>query len=64
MSCVLWDVITHPGCNFNGGIAKPLSMYEWISNYIPLCCADVITYIFDHLVIELIFVIKEGSVDI
>ena len=43
----LWGVIiTHPGPNFSGGVAKPslkLKLVKWMSDPIPPFCVDVIT---------------------
>ena len=42
----MWDAITHPCPNLNGlkFIAR-----AWMSNYIPQCYVDEITYPFDRL---------------
>ena len=37
----VWDEITYPFLNFNGGTVE---VYEWISNFIPHIIMDVITY--------------------
>ena len=41
MPSKVWDVITYPFLNFNGGTIK---VKEWINTFIPHFIMDVITY--------------------
>ena len=38
---MVWDEITYPFPNFNGGTVV---VWEWLSNLIPYFIMDVITY--------------------